>query len=147
MDELGHRHRRPHAAGRVVVRRPDRDLARAIVKTQNEGHGRGCRDVSRSVRRDGVVPLQFPDIAAEMLEDGVKRLGLKGAAISAGFAARQGCSGPEYDVFWAKAQELGVLLFMHPGGGHTAPKRTSRGKGTSATRSATARDDDLSSRI
>ena len=37
--------------------------------------------------------MQFPDIAAEALEDGVKRLGLKGGGISAGFLADKEFSG------------------------------------------------------
>ena len=62
------------------------------------------------------LPLQFPDLAAEALEDGVKRLGFKGGGISAGWAGAKNLSDPEYDVFWSKAQELGTFLFMHPGG-------------------------------
>jgi aminocarboxymuconate-semialdehyde decarboxylase len=73
-------------------------------------------------------PMQFPDLAAEALEDGVKRLGLKGGGISAGFLADKEFSAPEFDVFWAKAQELGALLFMHPGG-DTGAEAHLRGKG------------------
>ncbi len=97
---------------------PDRDLARAIVKTQNEGTAAIVAKYPDRFIGMASMPLQFPDIAAEMLEDGVKRLGFKGGGISAGFAGEKELSGPEYDVFWAKAQELGVLLFMHPGGGN-----------------------------
>ncbi len=97
---------------------PDRDLARAIVKTQNEGTAAIVAKYPDRFVGMASMPLQFPDIAAEMLEDGVKRLGFKGGGISAGFAGEKELSGPEYDVFWAKAQELGVLLFMHPGGGN-----------------------------
>ena len=97
---------------------PDRDLARSIVKVQNEGTAAIVAKYPDRFVGMASVPLQFPDIAADMLEDGVKRLGLRGGAISAGFAGEKELSGPEYDVFWAKAQQLGVLLFMHPGGGN-----------------------------
>jgi aminocarboxymuconate-semialdehyde decarboxylase len=61
------------------------------------------------------VALQHPDLAAEQLEDGVKRLGLRGASIG-GHVNGEDASSPKYDPFWAKAAELGVLVFMHPGG-------------------------------
>ena len=107
----------------------DRDLARSIVKVQNEGTAAVVTAYPDRFVGMASVPLQFPDIAAEMLDDGVKRLGLKGGAISAGFAGDKDFSGPEYDVFWAKAQELGVLLFMHPGG-DTGADNHFRGKGS-----------------
>jgi aminocarboxymuconate-semialdehyde decarboxylase len=59
------------------------------------------------------VALQHPDLAAQQLEDGVKRLGLRGASIG-GHVNGEDVSLPKYDPFWAKAAELGVLIFMHP---------------------------------
>ena len=61
------------------------------------------------------MALQHPDLAAEQLEDGVKRLGLRGASIG-GHVNGEDASSSKYDPFWAKAAELGVLVFMHPGG-------------------------------
>jgi aminocarboxymuconate-semialdehyde decarboxylase len=61
------------------------------------------------------VALQHPDLAAQQLEDGVKRLGLRGASIG-GHVNGEDLSLPKYDPFWAKAAELGALVFMHPGG-------------------------------
>jgi len=107
---------------------PDRDLARSIVKAQNEGTAAVVKTYPDRFVGMASFPMQFPDIAAEMLEDGVKRLGLKGGGISAGFAGDKEFSGPEYDVFWAKAQELGALLFMHPGG-DTGAEAHLKGKG------------------
>ena len=107
---------------------PDRNLARAIVKAQNEGTAAVVAKYPDRFVGMASFPMQFPDIAAEMLEDGVKRLGLKGGGISAGFVADKEFSAPEYDVFWAKAQELGVLLFMHPGA-DTGAEAHLRGKG------------------
>jgi aminocarboxymuconate-semialdehyde decarboxylase len=59
------------------------------------------------------LALQFPDLAAEQLEQAVKKLGLRGAAIG-GSVEGQELSDRKFDPFWAKAEELGVLLFMHP---------------------------------
>src|SRR5262245_6305858 len=95
---------------------PDRDLARSIVRAMNEGTAAVVKQYPDRFVGMAAFPMQFPDLAAEALEDGVKRLGLKGGVISAGFVADKEFSAPEYDVFWSKAQELGVLLFMHPGG-------------------------------
>src|SRR4051812_31304507 len=108
----------------------DRDLARSIVKVQNEGTAAVVAKYPDRFVGFASVPLQFPDVAAEMLEDGIKRLGLKGGGISAGVMPNGGkeLSDPMYDVFWAKAQELGALLFMHPGG-DTGAEDHMKGKG------------------
>jgi aminocarboxymuconate-semialdehyde decarboxylase len=94
----------------------DRGLAREIVKAQNEGTAAVVAKYPDRFIGMASMPLQFPDLAAEALEDGVKRLGFKGGGISAGWAGAKNLSDPEYDVFWSKAQELGTFLFMHPGG-------------------------------
>ena len=61
------------------------------------------------------VALQHPELAAQQLEDGVKRLGLRGASIG-GHVNGEDLSLPKFDPFWAKAAELGVPVVMHPGG-------------------------------
>jgi len=94
----------------------DRGLARDIVKAQNEGTAAVVAKYPDRFIGMASMPLQFPDLAAEALEDGVKRLGFKGGGISAGWAGAKNLSDPEYDVFWSKAQQLGTFLFMHPGG-------------------------------
>ena len=75
------------------------------------------------------VALQHPDLAAEQLQDGVKRLGLRGASIG-GHVNGEDLSLPKYDPFWAKAAELGALVFMHPGGaGNIIKEGAFRGRG------------------
>jgi aminocarboxymuconate-semialdehyde decarboxylase len=59
------------------------------------------------------LALQHPDLAAEQLDHAVKKLGMRGAAIG-GSVEGQELSDRKFDPFWAKAEELGVLLFMHP---------------------------------
>jgi aminocarboxymuconate-semialdehyde decarboxylase len=107
----------------------DRELARAIVKAQNDGTAAVVAKYPDRFIGMASMPMQFPDLAAEALEDGVKRLGFKGGGISAGWAGAKNLSDPEYDVFWSKAQELGVLLFMHPGGQNGANDPHFAGKG------------------
>jgi len=93
----------------------DRDLARRIVQVQNEGLAKWVAAHPDRFVAFASVALQHPDLAAEQLEDGVKRLGLRGASIG-GHVNGEDLSSPTYDPFWAKAAELGVLVFMHPGG-------------------------------
>src|SRR5687767_11924700 len=93
----------------------DRELARAIVLAQNEGLARWVATHPDRFVAMASVALQFPDLAAEQLEDGVKRLGLRGVSIG-GHVAGEDLSLPKFDPFWAKAAELGALVFMHPGG-------------------------------
>ena len=93
----------------------DRDLARRIVQAQNEGLAAWVTTHSDRFVALASVALQHPDLAAEQLEDGVKRLGLRGASIG-GHVNGEDLSLPKYDVFWARAEALGALVVMHPGG-------------------------------
>ena len=43
----------------------------------------------------------------------MKKLGLRGAAVGASCAGEE-FSDPKFHPFWAKAEELGVLIFIHP---------------------------------
>src|SRR4029450_1110514 len=61
------------------------------------------------------VALQYPDLAAQQLEEGVKKLGLRGASIG-GSVNGEELSDPKFHPFWAKAEELGALIFLHPQG-------------------------------
>jgi aminocarboxymuconate-semialdehyde decarboxylase len=107
----------------------DRDLARKIVSAQNEGLAKWVAAYPDRFVALASVALQHPDLAAEQLEDGVKRLGLRGASIG-GHVNGEDLSLPKYDPFWAKAAELGVAVFMHPGGADNIIKEGAlRGRG------------------
>ena len=93
----------------------DRELARQIVRAQNEGLAKWVATHGDRFVALASVALQHPDLAADQLEDGVKRLGLRGASIG-GHVNGEDLSRPTYDPFWAKAADLGALIFMHPGG-------------------------------
>ena len=93
----------------------DRALADRIVRAQNEGLAKFVAQYpDRFVAMASSSP-QFPDLAAQQLEDGVKRLGLRAAAIG-GHVNGEDFSLPRFDPFWAKAAELNIVPFMHPGG-------------------------------
>jgi aminocarboxymuconate-semialdehyde decarboxylase len=91
----------------------DRALARRIVQTQNEGLAKWVSAHPDRFVAMASVALQHPDLAAQQLEDGVKRLGLRGVSIG-GHVEGEDVTLPKYDPFWAKAAELGALVFMHP---------------------------------
>src|ERR1700676_4221221 len=91
----------------------DRELAAKIVKIHDKKLSEWCKAHSDRYVALSSVALQFPDLAAEQLEHAVKVLGMRGAAIG-GHVQGEDLSIPKYDPFWAKAQELGVIVFMHP---------------------------------
>ena len=93
----------------------DRDLAQKIIQIQNERLAEACAKNPDRFVAFASVALQFPDLAARQLEEGVKKYGLRGAAIGGNVAGEE-LSDPRFHPFWAKAEELGVLVFIHPQG-------------------------------
>jgi aminocarboxymuconate-semialdehyde decarboxylase len=70
----------------------------------------------------GSVPLQAGgEAAAAELEDAMMRLGLKGCEVLAHVGERE-LSDPAFEAFWAKAEALGAVVFIHPSG-FTEPRR------------------------
>jgi len=63
----------------------------------------------------GTVPLQDGAAAAAELERCVKKLGFKGVQILTNVAGRE-LSHPTFAPFWAKAEQLDVLVVLHPNG-------------------------------
>jgi aminocarboxymuconate-semialdehyde decarboxylase len=57
------------------------DLARAICREQNEGLAKWVAQHPDRFLATATIALQHPELAAEQLQDGVKRLGLRGASI------------------------------------------------------------------
>ncbi|MBI4885600.1 MAG: amidohydrolase [Acidobacteria bacterium] len=91
----------------------DRDLARRICDFQNEKTAEWVKRYPDRFVGMATCALQFPDLAAEQLEFGVRKLGFRGAPIGGSVEGVE-LSDRRFDPFWAKAQELGVVLFMHP---------------------------------
>jgi aminocarboxymuconate-semialdehyde decarboxylase len=105
--------------------RKDRDTAAAIVKTQNEKLAELCALHPDRFAAFASLALQFPDLAVEQLEYAVKKLGLRGAQIG-GNVAGEDFSNPKFHPVWAKAEELGAVLFIHP---QSTPELAGRFKG------------------
>ena len=91
----------------------DRDLARQIVTIQNEKLSAWCAAQPDRFVGLASVALQHPDLAAEQLDEAIKKLGLRGVAIG-GSVEGEELSARRFDPFWAKAEELGIMIFVHP---------------------------------
>jgi aminocarboxymuconate-semialdehyde decarboxylase len=91
----------------------DRDVARELVRIQNETLAEFCAANPERFVAFASVALQHPDLAAEQLEEGVKKYGLRGAGVG-GSVNGEELADPRFHPFWAKAESLGVLVFLHP---------------------------------
>jgi predicted TIM-barrel fold metal-dependent hydrolase len=105
--------------------RVERDLAAEICRIQNEKLAEMCATYPDRFVAYASVTLQDPKLAVEQLEHGVKKLGLRGAAVGASCAGEDFCE-TKFHPFWAKAEELGVLIFIHP---QSTPELAKRFKG------------------
>src|SRR6266478_1196903 len=106
----------------------ERDVAQKVVAIQNEKLAEACAANPERFVAFASVALQFPDLAAEQLEQGVKKYNLRGAAIG-GSVNGEELANPKYHPFWAKAEALGVLVFIHPQADGIASEAPGRFKG------------------
>jgi aminocarboxymuconate-semialdehyde decarboxylase len=91
----------------------DRELARRLIALQNEKLAAMCSVHPDRFVAFASVALQFPELAAQQMEEGIKHWGLCGVAIG-GSVEGEELSSPKFDPFWAKAEEMQALVFMHP---------------------------------
>lgn len=91
----------------------DVDLARKVIEIQNEKIAELCAAHPKRFVGLGSLALQYPSLAVEQMEDGVKKFGLRGFAIG-GSVNGDDLSAPKFQPFWAKAEELETLIFIHP---------------------------------
>ena len=105
--------------------RKDRDTAAKIVELQNEKLAALCALRPDRFAAFASLALQYPDLAVRQLETAVKKQGLRGAAIG-GSVLGEEFSDPKFHPVWAKAEELGAVLFIHP---QSTPELARRFKG------------------
>ena len=91
----------------------EREVAAKICQLQNERLAELCGKHADRFVAYATVALQYPELAADQLEQGVKKYGLRGAAIGGSCAGKE-LSDPAFHPFWAKAEALGVPVFIHP---------------------------------
>lgn len=92
----------------------DAQLADRVCRLANEGTAGHCAKAPDRLYGLGLVPLQQPELAAELLDDALAQ-GLRGVEISSHAPGRE-LSDPAYEPFWARAEETGALVFLHPFG-------------------------------
>src|SRR3954452_6791375 len=93
--------------------RADRDAATQLIKIQNETLVEFCAASPDRFVAFATAALQHPDLAAQQVEYAVKQLGFRGVGVG-GSVAGEELANPRFHPFWAKCEELGVLVFMHP---------------------------------
>jgi predicted TIM-barrel fold metal-dependent hydrolase len=103
----------------------DRDMAAQIVKINNEKLSELCASRPERFAAFASLSLQYPDLAVQELETAIKKQGLRGAAIGASVVGED-FSDPKFHPVWAKAEELGAVLFIHP---QSTPELAKRFKG------------------
>src|SRR5437762_8083068 len=93
----------------------ERDLQAQIVKLQTVKVAEICGETPDRFVGLASVALAYPDLAAEQLQDAGKRLGMRGALVGGSVNGTE-LSDPKLNPFWAKAEELGIVIFIHPQG-------------------------------
>jgi aminocarboxymuconate-semialdehyde decarboxylase len=93
------------------------DLARTVCELANAGVAGHCAQASDRLLGLGLIPLQHPVLAAAALDHALD-LGLRGVEISSHAPGPPGreLSNPAYSPLWARAEETGALVFLHPFG-------------------------------
>ena len=93
--------------------RAEKDQAVEVVRINNQRLAEFCGTYPDRITAFASVTLQFPELAAEQLENAVKKLGLRGAAVGASCAGVD-FSDPKFAPFWRKCEDLDILVFIHP---------------------------------
>ena len=93
----------------------EREAAEKIVAATNKGIAAICKSRPERLVGLGSVAMQFPELAADQLEHAMSELHLKGVIISTAVSGAE-LADLRLEVFWAKAEALGAVVFIHPMG-------------------------------
>ena len=91
----------------------DWDLASEIVTIQNNKIAQLCAAHPERFVGMGAVALQHPELAVEQMKHAVKELDMRGFMITGSINGEE-LSDPKFHPFWAAAEELGTVIFIHP---------------------------------
>ncbi|WP_314219413.1 amidohydrolase family protein [Streptomyces zaehneri] len=92
----------------------DEETAEKLYRLAGEATAAHCALAPDRLKGLGLAPLQHPDLAVRALEHALEQ-GLSGVEISSHAQGRE-LSDPAYEPFWARAEETGAILFLHPFG-------------------------------
>lgn len=93
----------------------ERDAAAELIRIQNETLVEFCAATPDRFVAFATAALQHPELAVEQVEHAAKTLGFRGVSVG-GSVEGQELADPKFHPFWAKCEELGLLVFMHPTG-------------------------------
>lgn len=91
------------------------DLAKQLVAAQNGSIAFLCAQHPDRLAGLGNIALQHAELALEQLTHCVKSLGLRGVEISSAVSGVD-LADQRFEKFWAKAEELDCVVFLHPWG-------------------------------
>lgn len=91
----------------------DERLATALVQAQNTAIAAVVREWPSRFVGLGAVALQHPTLASDQLREAMHGHALLGAEISSDPTGR-GLDDAALDPFWAEAERLGAVIFLHP---------------------------------
>ena len=95
--------------------RAGKDESAELIRLQNEALVEFCAAEPDRFVAFATAALQHPELAAEQVEHAVKKLGFRGVSVGGSVAGRE-LADPKFNPFWAKCEEHGVLVFLHPTG-------------------------------
>src|SRR6476469_444587 len=93
----------------------ERDVAEKLIKLQNEKLAELVAAHPDRFVAFATVAMQHPELAVQQLEHGIKKLGLRGMSVGGSVEGLE-LADPKFHPIWAKAEELGCLVFIHPVG-------------------------------
>ena len=91
------------------------DAAAELIRIQNEALVEICAATPDRFKAFATVALQHPDLAVEQVEYAARNLGFRGVGVG-GSVQGDELADEKFHPFWAKCEELGLLVFMHPQG-------------------------------
>lgn len=91
------------------------ELAARVARTSNELIAEYCTRAPGRLRGMAMVPLQHPELAVAILNEAITTHNLVGVQIGS-HAPGIELSSPTLDPLWARIEELGVVVFLHPMG-------------------------------
>ncbi|MGC2412955.1 MAG: amidohydrolase family protein [Stellaceae bacterium] len=115
MDHMGIDIQAISPAPRQTYYGADADLGLATARILNDEIAEMCSKYPDRFTGLGTVPFQAPELALAELERLHKSLGFRGIEIMT-HVAGQDLSEPRFRKIFARCEELGLLIFMHPDG-------------------------------
>ncbi len=100
------------------------ELGKKVARTINERLAEVTATHPDRFAPLGTLPMQSPKDAVAELVYCIKKLNFKGIEIGTNVAGAE-IADPQYEKMWAKAEELGAVVFLHPIG-FTSPQRLTK---------------------